>query len=313
MPLELRPTWCLTDAVVEDVLALGPWIDDHGRTTAERDGDDWKPGDAVLLTRSVELLADPIEVRRRLGLRAGAIAGIAARWSCRSTASAGVHVGGPAPLDLIGGVSIEVGIPDSIGGSVELETCLVVRWPSSSRPATSCPDRALVWSDGWTRSASERELLLEGAQGRIPVRTASFKSLFGSPSGALWAVEVEPAIEAEDYLSNVVTIVLNEDVLERDFPGLDGAPEMTRLPPSALSGMQVDLVRSLTAALHEEMNEESDWTAYRVGTVGSMLALRLTEAFGSTGRAATTFEQDQSSFSRELWNRFAPNSWNAER
>src|SRR4051812_47441621 len=128
MPLELRPTWCLTDALVEEVLSFGIWTDDQGRLAPERDGDHWKPGEPVRLTRSVELLADPIEVRRQLGLRAGVVVGVAARWSCPPPAIAGVHLGGPSPIALPSGVSIDVNTPASVGGSVELETCLVIRW-----------------------------------------------------------------------------------------------------------------------------------------------------------------------------------------
>src|SRR5262245_55778760 len=103
MPLELRPTWCVGDDAIEAVVSFGPWVDENGLAAAERDGDHWKPGDTVCLTRSVELLADPLDVRRQLGLRPGAVIGVGARWSCRSTATAGVHLGGPSPLDLAPG------------------------------------------------------------------------------------------------------------------------------------------------------------------------------------------------------------------
>jgi hypothetical protein len=303
----------VTDDAIDSVIGLGQWSDEDGLSVAGRDGDHWKPGDGVHLERTVELLADPLEIRRQFGLRPGAVIGVAARWSCRSTATAGVHVGGPLPLDLLSNGTLAVDIADAVAGSVELETCLVVSWNDADRSATSSPDRALIWSDGWILSAADRELLLEGGQGRIPVRTASFKDYYGQPSDALWAVDLDPAIEPEDLLANVVTVLLNEDVLKRDFPDSEGAPDATQLPPSAIAGIQVDLARSLTASLHDELEDAPNWTEHGTGTVGAMLALRLTEAFGSVALAVTNFEQDESTFSRELWNRFAPRSWSTGR
>jgi hypothetical protein len=314
MPFELRPTWCVADEEVKAVLDFGEWSDENGLSARSRDGDHWKPGDSIHLRRSVKLLADRLDVRRQLGLGPGAVIGISARWSCRSTATAGVHVGGPSPLDLLPETTLSVEIPSTIGGSIELETCLIVSWNDTDPPPlASCPDRALVWSDGWILSASDRELLLEGGQGRIPVRTASFKDYYGQASGALWAIDLDPAIEPEDLIANVVTVLLNEDVLQRDFSDGDATPDPARIPQSALAGIQVDLIRSLTASLHEELEDATDWIEYEVGTVGAMLASRLNEAFGSLVLAARNFEQDQSTFDRELWNRFAPGSWSSAR
>ena len=114
-------------------------------------------------------------------------------------------------------------------------------------------DGALVWSDGWTNPIRERTILLEGAETRIPVRTVSFDQHFGEPSGALWAIDLDTSIEPDDLLANVVTVLLNKDVMIRDFRGANGEPDARKIPTSSLAGMSVDLVRSLTAALVEEL------------------------------------------------------------
>lgn len=311
MPLELRPAWCLTDEAVDEVMTFGPWTDHEGVPAYGRDGDDWRPGDILRLHRTVKLGVDPVDLRRRLGLRAGAVVGVAARWSCRSTSTAGVHSDGPTPLGLTPDTHLMIDVPASIAGSLEIETCLVVNWTTPERPTASCPEGALIWSDGWSVPARDRTILLEGAQARIPVRTVSFDQHFGQPSGALWAIDLDPSIGPDDLTANVATVLLNKDILQREFRGVADEPDAALLPPSALAGISVDLVRVLTAALSEELDGSEDWTELADGSVGAMLLLRLTEAFGSVARALEVFESDQPTFSRELWNRFAPDSWRA--
>ena len=313
MPLELRPGWCLSDEAVDDAISLGDWIvADSGRPALANDGDDWKPGDSITMARSVELKSDPLDARRQLDLTAGQVLGIAARWSCRATSTAGVHLGGPAPIPLADTVSLTLDVPADIAGSIEVETCLVVRWTVDERPTDACPDGALVWSDGWTRPIGERTILLEGAETRIPVRTVSFEQRFDKPSGSLWAIDLDTSIEPDDLLANVVTVLLNRDVMVRDFRDADGEPDPAQLPPSALAGISVDLVRVLTSALAEELEGNEDWTDLAEGTVGRMLVLRLTEAFGSVATALADHERDQPAFARGLWNRFAPDTWRTQ-
>jgi len=311
MPLELRPPWCLTDDDLGDVIKMGLWTSPDGDPALSRDGDDWRPGETVRLSRTVKLEVDLIDLRRRLGLRAGAVVGVAARWSCRSTTTAGVHATGPAPIGLTANNVLIIDVPSTIAGSLEVETCLIVNWTTLDRPTGSCPDGALIWSDGWTIPPRDRTILLEGAQARIPVRTVSFDQYFGQPSGALWAIELDPSIGVDDLLSNVVTVLINKEILQREFRGADDEPDAAMLPPSTLAGMSVDLVRSLTATLREELAGDDDWTELADGSVGAMLVVRLTETFGSVSDALANFENDQSTFSRELWNRFAPDSWRA--
>ncbi|MEP1123401.1 MAG: hypothetical protein ABJH68_05865 [Ilumatobacter sp.] len=100
--------------------------------------------------------------------------------------------------------------------------------------------------------------------------------------------------------------------MDRDFHDANGDPDPATLPPSSLAGISVDLVRVLTAALAEELHAVEDWTDLADGTVGQMLVLRLTEAFGSVSGALADHEHDQPTFSRRLWNRFAPDSWRAQ-
>ena len=84
MPLELRPSWCLTDAQIDEALVLGDWMTTTGRHALTSDGDDWRPGERITVTRDVTLKYEPIELRRHLNLIAGQTIGIAARWSCRA-------------------------------------------------------------------------------------------------------------------------------------------------------------------------------------------------------------------------------------
>ena len=144
MALELRPTWCLPDATVEKVLRFGPWTTSDGRNAFTNDGDDWRPGEALALSREIEFLTDLLDLRRELGLGAGQSIGIAARWSCRATAAAGVHAEGPLPLLMTATGRIVLEIPSTIASSVEIETCLIARWSTSERPQGSCPDGALL-------------------------------------------------------------------------------------------------------------------------------------------------------------------------
>jgi|GEM_PF-6267548 len=312
MPIELRPGWCLADEAVHEAICLGDWIvEDTGQPAFANDGDDWKPGDSITIVRSVEFKINPLDVRRQLDLAAGQVLGIAARWSCRSTSAAGVHAGGPTPIPLADNGSLTLDIPAGIAGSIEVETCLVVKWTVDDRPTNACPDGALVWSDGWTNPIRERVILLEGAETRIPVRTVSFAERFGEPSGSLWAIDIDTSIAPDDLLANVVTVLLNRDVMVRDFSDTDGDPDPMQLPPSTFAGISVDLIRVLTAALVEELEGDEDWADLMGGTVGQMLVLRLTEAFGSVAIALADHERDQAAFSRHLWSRFAPDSWKA--
>ena len=159
----------------------------------------------------------------------------------------------------------------------------------------------------------DRTILLEGDETRIPVRTVAFGEYFGQPSGALWAIDLDTTIEADDLLANVVTVLLNKEVLERDFRGSDGEPDASRLHDVALAGISVDLIRCLTAALLDDLSDVGDWLEMPDGSVGAMLSVRLLEAFGSVPAAKVLFESDQQAFARSLWHRFAPDSWSGGR
>lgn len=310
MPLELRPAWCLTDDTVNGFLRFGDWKDEHHASALARDGDDWRPGDGLIIRRAVELGGGVADLRRALGLRAGAVLGVAARWSCRSTATAGVHVGGPAPLALESDLTVQLEIPPSIAGSLEIETCLIVGWAVSEPPATACPQGALIWSDGWSSPRRERTILLEGADLRIPVRTVSFKKYFGRSSSALWSIEIDPSIALDDLVANVVTVLLNEDCLEREFTDNGGRPDASRLPPWVHTGISVDLVRCLASTVIEEVSTE-ELDELGEGSVGAVLDLRLRTMFDSVAAAVADLTSDPATFSRQLWSGLAPNSWSA--
>jgi len=313
MPLELRPGWCLSDDEVSQVLTIGDWRSDGGHKVSDLDGDDWKPGETVALHRSVSLEGTLIDLRRGFGLPTGQSAGLAAAWKCSATAVAGVHVGGPAPVPITQDLeSLVLEVPQGIGGSLELEMC-IVSLKASGKAKSAIPVGAVLWSDSWTTPNSDRTLLLEGDETRLPVRTVSFQEYFGQASSALWAIDLDTTIESDDLIANVALVLLNKDVLEREFRDTDGQPDAARLPPSALAGISVDLVRTMTAVMLDDFDASDDWAELAPNTVGATLVLRLTESFGSVDKAQAAYENDQPTFCRELWNRFAPNAWGAEK
>lgn len=312
MALELRPSWCLDDSKLSDLVEASPWKVDGGGLVRERGGDDWKPGQTMRISRDVTLLVKPKELRRSLGLAPGARVGLAGRWACRATEQGGTHVDGPIPVPLKDTVTLTLDIHEHVGGSVELETCLVVKWDTDDRPPSSCPDGAMVWSDGWSLAQAQRTLLLEGSELRVPVRTVPFDAQFGRPSGALWAIDIDPSTSLEDVVPNVVTVLLNKEVLERDFKSSAGEADAALLPASAAAGIQVDLVRALVASLVDELDGDEDWQEMEEGTVGAMIVRYLIEAFGSVDAGLSNYTTDEPVFSRELWHRFAPTSWGVQ-
>lgn len=313
MVLELRPSWCLDDETASELFEFGPWMTPGGIPVSALDGDNWKPGEEVHLQRQVQVMFDAVEVRRKLGLRLGAIVGVGSRWTCRRTSEAGTHRGGPKPLALTTDMTLELAIPRDIGGSIELETCLVVNWVVRDRPFNSCPDGAMIWSDGWSTNKSQRSLLLEGAELRIPVRSVAFSSYFGAPSGALWALDMDPSVALDDLLSNVVTVLLNSDVLDRDFKNKEGEGDASLIPEYVSAGIQVDLLRCLTAALSDDLEGDERWEDMEDGSVGALVVRHLTESFGSVRSGLDNFGSDQPAFSRHLWHRFAPVAWRTKR
>ena len=215
--IELRPQWCLDDSDVAKSVEFGPWLDADGNDVFSLNGDDWRPGDVVRVQRSISVDGDAIELRRALGLPTGLRVSVGVRWFCRATGRAGVHEQGPAPLALLEANLLEVALPREIARTVELETCLIGFWDAGQERNDLCPNGALMWSDGWEAPPSDREILLEGSQLRIPVSTVSFKERFEGTSSALWFIELDVGIEPDHLVSNAVGVLLNADVLERDF------------------------------------------------------------------------------------------------
>jgi hypothetical protein len=137
----------------------------------------------------------------------------------------------------------------------------------------------------------------------------SFEQRFGVPSGSLWAIDVDHSAELSDRLVGAATVLLNLDVMNRDFADEYGSASPALIPDSYVAGIQVDLIRSLIESLHGQLADEEEGTEYEPGSVGSLLVGRLKEAFGSVGGALASRVEDPASFSRSLWDRFAPNSW----
>lgn len=319
MVLELRPSWCLGGKAEEEMfdreeglISLGDWIDQTGKEAFSRNGDDWRPGEFVTASRVITLRADAEDLRRQLKFSTGSTIGAAVRWVCRATATAGTHSGGPTPVVLSSGENtLTVEIPSAIARSVEIETCLIVNWDGGRETMRHYPDGAMIWSDSWATPQSQRLIILEGDQLRIPVNSVSFRMRFGESDPALWFVEVDPAAELHDLVINAVSVLINADVLARDFLDADGSPEAGLLTDTCLAGIQVDLVSCLTALLenHLEINDSPHWGGFTPGTVGHLVNLRLTEAFGSVPDGLREFRNDRATFSRKLWGRFAPGSW----
>lgn len=307
MALELRPSWCVDDELVARAIELGPWENDGQVPITAHGGDDWVPGQGLKFRRRVLANGEPDHLRQMLGLRPGASVGVAARWYCRRTGLAGVHVGGPAAVAIGQEFVLEVDVPSAVGGSIELETCLTM---VSGAGPTVAPTGGLLWSDSWSLGPQDRTALLEGEELRIPVRTVDFKARFGGASSALWAIDADRSILPEDLVSNVVAVLLNREVIEREF-GTPGTEELdlSQMPKLALAGISVDLVRTLTDILGGELDSSEDWLELPGGTVGALLALRLAEAFGSVAEARSNYLEDPAAFTRGLWNLFAPARW----
>mgnify|MGYP000583383834 CR=1 FL=1 len=267
-------------------------------TAFDLDGDSWRPGNAIQLTRQIRLSPESEDAKVRS-------MAIAARWSSRSTASAGVHVGGPEPVALGESIELQIHLPASIAVDAEIETCLV-----SISADGAAPRGALLWSDGWSILRAERLITLEGSASRIPVRTVRFSERFESGSSALWTIYVEPSIELEEPIGNVCSVFLNEEVLEREFRNNDGEPDASLLPDYVSAGIQVDLMRSLVRSLLTELQDLEPGAGFdQDGSIGAMLTARLAEAFGSVPAGIQSLEEDPSTFDRRLWSRFAPNRW----
>lgn len=294
--------------MVEEVLSLSGWVTPEGTISTSLDGDDWSPGEGFVLLRSVDLLVEPHELVRRLGLPPDATIGIAGRWTCRSTFASGTHRGGPQPLPLSDDTRLQLDMPSDLADSLTLETCLIVT-RSAPTATDSVPDGGLVWSDGWIPSKIQRTVTLEGSEARIPVHAIDFSSHFVDTPSTFWAIDLDSPLALDDRLANSVAILLNSTTIDRDFKGADGKGDSSLIPESIISSISVDLIRLLTDVLQEELAEAGEWNDHAEGSVGSMLILRLTEAFGSIDRALAHHAQEPATFDRVLWDRFAPDRW----
>jgi hypothetical protein len=305
--IELRPKWCVSQETLSELLELAPWKDEAGAVISKRTGDDWTVGQGIRLSRTAKVL-DPENILSRLGLRPGAAVGLAVRWSCRATAMAGTHDGGPAPMPVQDSMCLTLDLPPVLAGSLEVETCLIVIRQTSFHEEGSCPVGAVLWSDAWETPAHERAVLLEGDETRIPILSVSFKERFRGDERALWSVEVQEPVDLEDLLANVVTVYLNEDMLKKHFASEEGLPDPMRLPTMAQTAISVELIRQLTASVAAELEVLESPGSWGRGTVGEVLCKNLGIAFGSVEVAFDVFKNDGASFSRRLWSHCAARS-----
>ncbi len=310
MALELRPTWCLHDDAVADNLELSSWMNADGSQAAENDGDDWAPGTRLELHRVLTAAVGHNELRQILGLEPGIGIGLAARWVCRATSAAGTHRGGPEPIPFDREVRLDVEVPAHVADQVELETCVLARWLTDEHGPETPPDNALLWSDAWSVNVGARSVQVEGSETRIPVQTVPFSSRFPESSEALWSVEFASDLQLDDLVANSLTVLLNESVLERDFADIDGKPDASRLPGFVQSAVQVDIISGLLHLTSTEQTED-EANEFPEGTVGALLASTMLASYGSLDSAIGTFQEDPTSFTRELWSTYAPNSWKA--
>ena len=162
---------------------------------------------------------------------------------------------------------------------------------------------------------SDRTILLEGDEARLPVRSISFNELYGSKSDALWAIDVDDTSSLEDMVANVVTVFLNTDVTGRDFKS-GSEPDVSKIPDSLIAAIHVDLLRNMTFSFSEVLGDEA-WSSmediehYQDGSIAKMLGFNLVDAFGSLDLAISTLSTSPQTFDRKLWDLFAPGSWSA--
>jgi hypothetical protein len=303
MPVELRPTWCVQGASRPDGLSLGPWQVD-GAPAEEFDGDDWTPGQVVRATRVVEI-ADGVDAFRRwLGLPSGTRLGLGVRWYCQATSHAGTHVSGPSPLPLAESFEVAVELPAEVAGSVAVETALLLG--SVDRRTAGGPDGGVIWADTWTNE--DATVQLEGDEHRIPVLRVSFGKRYEDASSALWTIEVDHGAESDDVLSAVCSVVLNEDVLARDFADRLGAIDENRLSDAQVAEIRADVIRTVCRTIDHEL-DELDPDDHLPGTVGDIIGGQLVECFGSTATAARELRDDPASFDRRLRSHLSPMRW----
>ena len=67
-------------------------------------------------------------------------------------------------------------------------------------------------------------------------------------------------------------MLLNADVLERDFKSSAGEADASLLSGTIIAGIQVDLFRMLTGALKEQLAEVGEWEECGDGAVGPSFA-----------------------------------------
>lgn len=317
MALELRPPWCMTDEAAREVLELSAWLNPDGSPAMANDGDDWAPGVPLSFHRIITSTTGANELRQSLGLEPGIGIGLAARWVCRATAAAGTHIGGPGARDFGPEARLDLEIPPHVADHIEVETCILARWLTDDHSFDSPPDGAVLWSDAWSSSRAQRRVLIEGSETRIPVQSVRFSERFPAAPEALWAIEIDQGTQPEDLVANSISVLLNEAVLERDFPDPEGRPDASRLTPLVQSGVQVDLITGLAHQIldgDEGDGAEDPWSDIfesdpPEGTVASLLNTTLLAAFGAGNTALGTLRDDPVAFSRQLWSTYAPSRW----
>lgn len=303
MLTELRPTWCVQGESSPDGLNVAPW-QVNGAPLEQFDGDKWTPGQVVRATRIIEIVDGVDAFRRGLKLPSGTRLGLGVRWYCQATSHAGTHVSGPSPLPLAETFEIAVELPAAVAGSVTMETALLLG--SVDRRTAGGPDGGVIWADTW--SNDDVAIELEGDEHRIPVLRVSFKERYENASSALWTIEVDHGAVGDDVLSSVCSVVLNEDVLARDFADRLGTIDENRLSDAQVAEIRVDVVRTACRTIEHEL-EDLDPGDHLPGTIGSIIGGQLIECFGDAATAARELRDDPASFDRRLRSHLSPMRW----
>lgn len=297
--VELLPVWCADPEEIPIGLELEPWTAAHlvDKAMSDCDGDDWQPGVAVILQRQVSL--DPTRLSEALGLPFGTRVGLAARWYCASTSRAGVHTGGPTPLEQPRTLRLEVGA--AVAGSLTVETYIVVTKEGQDPPLAG----ATVWCDSWSTRAvpkEERFLLLEGDQLRPRVRVVDFSESRNEVAGSPFHIHIEEGAALEDPVANVVTIEINR--ANSSAPMGDGGddPEVEPEIPELL--VQTVRVAWLRAVADRFLTE--DWKAEDIeeGSIGWLVHDVAMSVAGSWSGARDLLEEAPSMFESALWHAY---------
>lgn len=284
--IELRPGWCHQGDGVPAGLTVQPWRISPDGIPLDSDLalDRWEPSATIEIERAVEV--DPDALRSTLGLPMSARFDVAASWYCSSTSLAGTARNGPAlAVDGAGELILRVTLDGAVAGTVDLETCLLLRDDGRGGPSGR-----LVWSDNWETAADgrSRSVILEGDMMRLAIVPVSFDGyLRPEARHALWHIDIDPDAQPEHPFTASVTIQVNADVLDADHGG-----DLSALSDDVVGAMRVDLLRAVAYRFLPEWEEPDP----EVGSLGAVLVELALATAGGWQNARRTIEDRPTEF-----------------